>query len=75
MNPTRMFVAAAAALALGVSVSHGFNAGTVFGVTYHGTDVTLNVLSVGAVPEPNTCLMMLAGFGVIGGVIRRRLSS
>ena len=54
---------------------HGFNAGTVFGVTYHGTDVTLNVLSVGAVPEPNTCLMMLAGFGVIGGVIRRRLSS
>jgi PEP-CTERM motif len=32
----------------------------------------VNVRSVPAVPEPGTWLMMLAGFGVVGGAMRRR---
>ena len=32
----------------------------------------VNVRSVPAVPEPGTWLMMLAGFGIVGGAMRHR---
>jgi PEP-CTERM motif len=32
----------------------------------------VNVRSVGPVPEPGTWLMMVAGFGIVGGAMRRR---
>jgi PEP-CTERM motif len=32
----------------------------------------VNVRSVAAVPEPGTWLMMMAGFGIVGGAMRRR---
>lgn len=32
----------------------------------------VNVRSINAVPEPGTWLMMFAGFGVVGGAMRRR---
>ena len=33
----------------------------------------VNARSVAAVPEPGTWMMMLAGFGVVGGAMRRRM--
>ena len=33
----------------------------------------VNVRSVNAVPEPGTWMMMLAGFGIVGGAMRRRM--
>ena len=33
----------------------------------------VNVRSVAAVPEPGSWLMMMAGFGIVGGVARRRM--
>lgn len=35
----------------------------------------VNVRSVTAVPEPGTWLMMMAGFGIVGGAMRRRMKS
>jgi PEP-CTERM motif len=35
----------------------------------------VNVRSVPAVPEPGTWLMMLAGFGIVGGAMRRRMKT
>lgn len=35
----------------------------------------VNVRSVQAVPEPGTWLMMLAGFGIVGGAMRRRMKT
>lgn len=37
--------------------------------------VTINIGSAGAVPEPSTWAMLLAGFGIIGGVMRRARAS
>jgi hypothetical protein len=33
----------------------------------------VNVRSVAAIPEPGTWMMMLAGFGIVGGAMRRRM--
>ncbi len=33
----------------------------------------VNVRSVGAIPEPGTWMMMMAGFGIVGGAMRRRM--
>jgi PEP-CTERM motif len=35
----------------------------------------VNVRSVPAVPEPGTWLMMMAGFGIVGGAMRRRMKT
>lgn len=45
--------------------------GTAIAETYHLDDLTFGV-SAGAVPEPATWAMMIGGFGLIGGAMRRR---
>jgi hypothetical protein len=40
------------------------------GALYHASRI--NVVNLDAVPEPATWAMMLAGFGVVGGLARRR---
>lgn len=37
-----------------------------------GTDIALTGVSIAAVPEPKVWAMMIAGFGMIGGMMRRR---
>ncbi|MFT7774807.1 PEP-CTERM sorting domain-containing protein [Roseateles sp.] len=51
----------------------GFGVGFQYAIDYsHTNQVWLNVLEVGAVPEPSTYAMLLAGVGVIGWLVRRR---
>jgi len=45
-----------------------YSAGT--GAIYHASRI--NVVDLDAVPEPATWAMMLAGFGLVGGLARRR---
>jgi hypothetical protein len=42
-----------------------------FGRTYAGDTYTLNFAAEPAVPEPATWAMMIAGFGLVGGALRR----
>ncbi len=55
--------------------THGFAPGVAFQTVYHDHDVTLDVTSIAAVPEPRTWLLMLAGIGVVGTSLRRRRSA
>ncbi|MCO5125183.1 MAG: PEP-CTERM sorting domain-containing protein, partial [Rhizobacter sp.] len=57
----------------GPVVMTGFSAGA-FSVTYLSNEVLLNVTAdtVGAVPEPSTYAMLLAGLAAVGFVVRRR---
>jgi hypothetical protein len=57
----------------GGSINPTFAPGT-FNLTSDGGAVTLTILpqvTSGAVPEPATWVMMLAGFGLVGGALRR----
>lgn len=45
-----------------------YSAGT--GTIFHSSRV--NIVDLDAVPEPATWAMMLAGFGMVGGLVRRR---
>lgn len=53
MNPTRMFVAAAAALALGFAVSHGFDSGTLLSLLTQATIYAIFALGVGVLLRQN----------------------
>ncbi len=56
----------------GVTTS-GFGTGFQYALDYsHANQVWLNVTQVGAVPEPSTYAMLLAGMGVVGWLARRR---
>lgn len=48
---------------------NGFGSGVTFNVVYNPHDVTLQVA---AVPEAETWVMLLAGLGLVGFVVRRR---
>ncbi|MDY0748881.1 PEP-CTERM sorting domain-containing protein [Paucibacter sp. R3-3] len=51
----------------------GFGNGFEYTLDYsHANEVWLDVTQVGAVPEPSSYAMLLAGFGVIGWLTRRR---
>ncbi len=53
--------------------THDFGSGVVFKAIYNNDhDVTL---SVTAVPEPQTYLLMLLGLGLVGGLANKRLRS
>lgn len=53
MNPTRMFIAAAAALALGFAVSHGFSSGTLLSLLTQATIYAVFALGVGLLLRQN----------------------
>ena len=56
----------------GVTTS-GFGSGFAYAIDYsHTNQVWLSVTNVGAVPEPSTYAMLLAGVGVLGWLARRR---
>jgi cytoskeletal protein CcmA (bactofilin family) len=70
-----LLMASSAALSgtFGSIVASGFGDGFEYAIDYsHANQVWLNVLQVGAVPEPSTYAMLLAGVGVIGWLARRR---
>ena len=48
-----------------------------YGVAVATADTALDYVSLGvaAVPEPATYALMLAGFGIIGAIARRRASA
>lgn len=58
---------------LGSNVFFGFTGGTGLGYAFQDiTDWDLTVTPNAAVPEPTTWALMLAGFGLAGGALRRR---
>ena len=54
--------------------SFAVNAGDTYGFYIRSTDGALGrgVLTIGAVPEPASWAMLIAGFGLVGAVARRR---
>jgi hypothetical protein len=54
--------------------SFSVNPGDSFGFYVQSTDGALGrgVLTIGAVPEPESWAMLIAGFGLVGGMARRR---
>ncbi len=55
--------------------TNGFGSGFQYALDYsHANQVWLDVTEVGAVPEPSSYAMLLAGVGVIGWLTRRRKS-
>ena len=50
----------------------GFGTGFAYNVVYDPNDVKLEILNVGAVPEPGTWLTLALGLGAIGLRLRPR---
>jgi hypothetical protein len=84
INPYNVLSHTGGDLGLTSTGDHGLNLGYRIGTLSAGNSVTLNYAyavgtridvvggTPGAVPEPATWAMMIAGFGVAGGALRRR---
>ena len=57
---------------LGQLTASGLSRGTSGGVAVRSFETSFDTIGIGAVPEPASWAMMIAGFGLVGAAMRRR---